>query len=122
MWTRAFLRCCIAAAVLCTGHRAAAEELVLWHAYRGQEKRVLEQLVADYDAAHPDVEVVSRAVPYDGFVTKLEAAAPRGNGPDLFIAAHERVGSWAASGLVEPVDIPREELEGWLHPVAWKSK
>jgi arabinogalactan oligomer/maltooligosaccharide transport system permease protein len=102
MWTRPIYRCVLALLMLCLGHRAAAAELVLWHAYRGQERVVLEQLLREYDAANPQVEVVVRALPYEGFVTKLEAAAPRGNGPDLFIAAHERLGDWVPLGLVVP--------------------
>ena len=32
---------------------------------------------------------------------KLAVAVPRGNGPDLFIFAHDRLGDWATSGLLE---------------------
>ncbi|MFT5682745.1 MAG: arabinogalactan oligomer/maltooligosaccharide transport system permease protein [Myxococcota bacterium] len=84
---------------------AEPTELTLWHAYRGEERAALEGLLEEYDEAHPDILVVPLALPYESFFTKLESAAPRGNGPDLFIAAHERVGSWAESGLVAPVDI-----------------
>ena len=100
MPTRALISALLASLWLSLGHAAAAAPLVVWHAYRGEERAVLEALLKAYDAAHPDVAVVTRAVPYDGFVTKLEAAGPRGNGPDLFIAAHERLGDWAPLGLV----------------------
>ena len=102
MWTRPQALCLLAGLCFVLGLPAAASPLVLWHAYRGEERRVLEGLLSQYDAAHPEVEIVTRAVPYDGFVTKLEAAGPRGNGPDLFIAAHERLGDWAPLGLVTP--------------------
>ncbi|MDG1479137.1 MAG: extracellular solute-binding protein [Myxococcota bacterium] len=88
--------------------RAAPTELTLWHAYRGEERAALEGLLDQYDADHPDIVVVPLALPYESFITKLESAAPRGNGPDLFIAAHERVGSWAESGLVAPIEIEAE--------------
>ncbi|MEC8194280.1 MAG: extracellular solute-binding protein [Myxococcota bacterium] len=80
---------------------AAAADVTLWHAYRGAERDALESLVEQYNASH-SATVLTRAVPYDGFNSKLEAAIPRGNGPDLFIAAHERLGTWVPSGLVEP--------------------
>ncbi len=86
---------------------AAPAEVTLWHAYRGGEAAALDELVARYNAAHPEVRVVSLALPYESFATKLEAAAPRGNGPDLFIAAHERVGSWSAAGLIAPIEVDR---------------
>jgi len=109
-WTH--LKCCLAGVLLLLGAPVKAEEITLWHAYRGQERTVLEQLVKDYDSAHPEVTVVVRALAYDSFVTKLEAAAPRGNGPDLFIAAHERLGDWVPLGLVEPT--PSDA--GGFHP------
>ena len=100
------LRFCLAGLLFLLGAAPAhAAELVLWHAYRGQERAVLDRLAADYETTHPDLEVVVRAVPYDGFFTKLETAAPRGNGPDLFIAAHERLGDWVPLGLVAPTPV-----------------
>ncbi|MCB9794864.1 MAG: extracellular solute-binding protein [Alphaproteobacteria bacterium] len=83
---------------------AQALELEVWHAYRGEERAALEALLAEYDEAHPELVVRPLALPAESFVTKLEAAAPRGNGPDLFVAAHERVGEWSATGLVAPAE------------------
>ncbi len=90
----------------------APVELRLWHAYRGDEAQALEDLAARWTVEHPEAPVAALAVPYEGFVSKLEAAAPRGNGPDLFIAAHERSGAWANRGLLSPwADVP-----AGLHP------
>jgi arabinogalactan oligomer/maltooligosaccharide transport system permease protein len=89
---------------------AAPTELRLWHAYRGQEKAALDAVVADWDARHDDVVVEVLAIPPDGFVTKFEAAAPRGNGPDLLISAHERVGGWVDAGLLAPLELPAAAL------------
>lgn len=87
---------------------AAPTELTVWHSYRGEERAVLEALLTDYDEAHPDITVVPLALPYDSYFTKLESAAPRGNGPDLFIAAHERIGAWVGTGLLQPVQLPAD--------------
>ncbi len=84
---------------------AGPAEVTLWHAYRGGEREALEQLVERYNAESEAWRVVPLAVPYESFASKLEAAAPRGNGPDLFIAAHERVGAWSASGLIAPLEV-----------------
>ena len=111
---------------------AAPTELTLWHAYRAEEKDALDQLIAQYNAAHTDVVVTALAVPYDSFRAKLEAAAPRGNGPDLFLAAHERVGAWAQEGLIAPVTVDptpyhpatvaafQYQGQTWGVPLAWK--
>ena len=78
-------------------------DIVVWHAYRGEERSALESVFEDYEQQHPQYNVVSLALPYDSFTNKLEAAIPRGNGPDLFIAAHEKIGVWVNSGLIEPL-------------------
>lgn len=78
--------------------------VVLWHAYTGQERAALEQTAATWTAAHPDKPLVLVAVPYDSFADKLTSAIPRGNGPDLFIYPHDRIGDWADAGTIEPIE------------------
>ena len=85
-------------------------ELKVWHAYRGEERAALERLLSEYDAAHPDIRVVPLALPNDAFINKLESAAPRGNGPDLFITAHDRVGDWSSIGMLAPTETPPSDL------------
>lgn len=76
----------------------AEEPVVLWHAYRGAEEEALEAILAAWDGP---VEVL--AVPYDAFSTKLESTVPLGEGPDLFIDAHERLGNFRERGIVAPI-------------------
>ncbi len=89
---------------------AQAETVTVWHAYRGQERATLERLLHEYSEDTPGVQVESRAIPHDTYANKLEAAIPRNHGPDLFIAAHEKLGVWAALGLVRPLDNAVEGL------------
>jgi arabinogalactan oligomer / maltooligosaccharide transport system substrate-binding protein/arabinogalactan oligomer / maltooligosaccharide transport system permease protein len=81
-----------------------AAQVVLWHSYRADEQRGLDAAVAAWNQSHPDRIVEALAVPNDGFSYKLEAAIPRGHGPDLFIFSHEAVGEWSRAGLVAPID------------------
>src|SRR5688500_12286162 len=80
---------------------ADAGELVLWHSYRGEEKAALEEAASTWGRAH-DTTVPSVSLPFGAFDSKLETAVPRGNGPDLFVAAHGNLGKWTGMGLVEP--------------------
>lgn len=85
--------------------RAQATDLTVWHAYRAQEKAALEKVVAEYNKSHPGVTVKTLAVPYDALADKISAAVPRGNGPDVFIFAQDRLGGWIEAGnTVEPID------------------
>ena len=100
-------------ALLSAALAAVPAELSVWHSYRGEERAALEAALRAFDDSRDDLTVVTLAVPSDNYTNKIEAAAPRGNGPDLFVAAHERVGGWARSGLVAPAG----DLPMGLHPV-----
>lgn len=82
----------------------AKTTVTVWHAYRAQEKKALEKVAADFNKQSADVAVKLVPIPYDAFADKITAAIPRGKGPDLFIFAQDRLGDWAAAGLVESVD------------------
>ncbi|MCL4807661.1 MAG: extracellular solute-binding protein [Thermoanaerobaculia bacterium] len=85
----------------------AQKEVVVWHAYRAEEKAALEKVVAAYNQANAakGVKVTTLAVPYDAFADKITAAVPRGKGPDIFIYAQDRLGGWIEAGkTVEPID------------------
>ena len=84
------------AALLPAGARAA--ELVVWHAYRAEEKAALEKVAAAYNARQKAVKVTTLAVPYDAFADKITAAVPRGRGPDIFNYELDRLGGWIEAG------------------------
>jgi arabinogalactan oligomer/maltooligosaccharide transport system substrate-binding protein len=96
----------------------AATTVNLWHSYRAKEKKAIEEAAAQFNAKGGDVEIKLLYVPYDAFADKITAAVPRGKGPDLFIFAQDRVGDWAVSELIEPLDFwMTEELEeAFLEP------
>jgi arabinogalactan oligomer/maltooligosaccharide transport system permease protein len=109
-----------------------AGEVTLWHAYRGDERTALEKLAAEYGDAHPGTTVLPVFVPFSEMTNKVEAAVPHGNGPDLFIFAHERIAGWAAEGIIRPaspggdytpvaIDALTREGKVWGWPLALKS-
>lgn len=105
--------------LLLAANIAASAELVVWHAYRGEEKAAFEKTVAMFNEAHkPDgISVRSLAVPFDAYADKITAAVPRGRGPDVFIFAQDRLGGWVEGGqTVEPIDffIEDETLESLI--------
>jgi arabinogalactan oligomer / maltooligosaccharide transport system substrate-binding protein len=85
----------------------AANELVVWHAYRGAEKAAFEKVVGMFEKSPgaKGLKVSTLAIPYDAYADKISAAVPRGKGPDLFIYAQDRLGGWIEAGkTVEPID------------------
>ena len=93
----------------------AKEPVVVWHSYRGGEERGLREAVVAAEAAL-GIKSELLAVPFDAYLAKLQAAVPSGNGPDLFIDAHERLGVHARLGVVAPLpnDSPRSGLPARL--------
>ncbi|WP_437811066.1 extracellular solute-binding protein [Sorangium sp. So ce1078] len=87
------------ALVLLVPALAVAAPIRLWHAYRDDEAKALGAIVAAFQGE----EVELLAVPFDAYASKLQAAVPMGEGPDLFIDAHERLGDYRARKIVAPV-------------------
>lgn len=81
---------------------ARADDLTLWHAYRDAEATALLEVVRAFEAQSGH-HVTVLAIPFDAYGSKLSAAIPNGNGPDLFIEAHERLGTYLRDGLLDAV-------------------
>jgi arabinogalactan oligomer/maltooligosaccharide transport system permease protein len=71
----------------------------VWHSYRDAEEKATGEILASYKGAALDV----LALPHDSYALKLEAAIPIGDGPDVFIFAHERLGDFRAQRIVAQV-------------------
>lgn len=91
----------ISFALLASQANAAIEEgkLVIWiggdKGYNGLQEvgdRFAKDLGVQVEVAHPDK-----------ITDKFVQAAATGNGPDIFIWAHDRFGEWAKSGLISEV-------------------
>ncbi len=93
---------------------AQAEPVVVWHSYRGEERQALEQLARKWNDRYLDREIELLAIPYEAYANKLSSAIPNGNGPDLFIFAHERVGDWSRSGLIDTVTLSLQERQAFV--------
>lgn len=126
----------VAMTVLLPGCGEPPRGIVLWHPYRGGEEAALKKGVLRFEAER-GLKVTVLAVPYEAYLAKLEAAIPRGNGPDVFIGPHNRLGEYLLHRLVAPVgdafpdaDAPRYEPvtvaaityegERWAVPLASK--
>ncbi|MDI1431826.1 extracellular solute-binding protein [Polyangium sorediatum] len=78
---------------------AQAEPIRLWHAQRGDEQKALEEIVARFRGER--VELL--ALPSDAFKSKVSAAVQFGEGPDLFLDAHDKLGDYDGRKVVAPV-------------------
>ena len=81
----------------------APATVTLWHSYRDDERKALDVLVSQWNGAHAEVQIQALAVPFDAIIDKFQVATPNGNGPDLIVMAHDKVGLWARDGLIQPL-------------------
>jgi arabinogalactan oligomer / maltooligosaccharide transport system permease protein len=94
-----------------------AERVVLWHSYRGKEEEALKQIVSTFHEKQKAIRLEALSVPYEALAAKLSTAIPRGNGPDLFIFAHERIGGWAEKEILAPLtDAQADRAKGLYWP------
>lgn len=95
----------------------ASTPITVWHSYRGKEKDALEQVAKTFNDKNKEIQIQLVNIPYDAFPDKVTASIPRGRGPDLFIFAQDRIGDWAAAGLIEAVDFwLTDEMRGAFLP------
>ncbi|WP_048152224.1 extracellular solute-binding protein [Palaeococcus ferrophilus] len=84
---------------------SAAQEkvtIVLWHAIGPAELKAFEDLISEFEIEHPEIEI--KLEQKADLETSLKAAIPAGQGPDLFIWAHDWIGKFAEAGMLEPID------------------
>jgi arabinogalactan oligomer / maltooligosaccharide transport system permease protein len=80
-------------------HPAFAAPIRLWHSQRGDEEKALEEIVSQFKES--PVELL--AVPSDAFKSKVTSSVQFGEGPDLFIDAHNRIGDYVSRKVIAPV-------------------
>lgn len=96
---RVLLSHCVAFLVVFFVRPTFAATIRLWHAQRGDEEKALEEIVSRFK----DSPVELLAVPSDAFKSKVTSAVQFGEGPDLFIDAHNRIGDYASRKVIAPV-------------------
>lgn len=84
----------------------AQASITVWHAYSqgGSEERALREVARAFERER-GVRVIVVAQPFGAYASKLESAIPTGNGPDLFLDAHERLASYVERELVVAIDV-----------------
>jgi len=80
----------------------ASGSLLVW----ADEKRapVFETIGADFTAA-TGVDIEVQIVDFGDIREQIQVAGPAGEGPDLFVGAHDWTGELAANGVVSPVEL-----------------
>ena len=110
----------IAAAVAATlgwaGAAAAQTDLTMWYHGGGNqvESDIINQIVADFNAANADYNVTLEAFPQGSYNDSIVAAALAGNLPDIIDVDGPVMPNWAWAGYMQPLSIDESVIADFL--------
>ncbi|WP_135553695.1 ABC transporter substrate-binding protein [Paenibacillus cymbidii] len=97
-----------------------AVELVYWHFWTGDDAKMIDGIVDEFNKTHPGIKVKSVSIPGD-IDTKFLTANAGGNPPDIITEGSSVVPAWADSGAIMPLDkyqsADAPDFKDWLYPV-----
>ncbi len=88
--TRTRLIAALIAGLALPGAALAQVQITYWHGFTGPDLPVMEQLVAEFNATHPDIVVTAEPIPWGNLFQQLEPAVAAGQAPDV-VALNEDV-------------------------------
>ena len=84
---------------------AQDKTITLWHTESGPATvAVVDEIVADFEAQHPGVDIQAEAIGWGDLDTKMQAALAAGAPPDLAHGQTYVERSLSAKGLLEPIN------------------
>src|SRR5690554_3286961 len=104
---------------------APAGEIEYWQYVYDPRVEAMDQLIANFEAANPDITVKHTTFPYADYQTRLVAAKLAGQGPDVAQLFYGWLDQFVAGELLQPLDpavFPHEEIEADFFPIVTAMK
>ena len=79
--------------------------ITLWHSWSAAEAAVLEEVLAQFQEIHPNVRIISIALPEDHILEEYIQSGDAGLGPGLLIGNDSWIGELVNTGLIRPVSV-----------------
>ena len=83
--------------------RAGAVEIEYWQYTFKQRVEAMDALIAQFQKANPGITVKHVNVPYDNYRTRIAAAIPAGEGPDVAQLFYGWLTDYIKGGLLQPL-------------------
>lgn len=107
------------------GSAASAVEIEYWQYFFDARVAAMEQLIENFEAANPDITVKMTHFPYADYRTKVAAAIPAGEGPDVVQLFYGWLNDYVAAELIQPLpaDIfPASQIDEAFFPMVQAMK
>jgi len=88
---------------------ASAVEIEYWQYFFEARVSAMDTLIENFEAANPDITVVTNQFPYADYRTKVAAAIPAGEGPDVVQLFYGWLNDYVDAGLITP--LPAEHFD-----------
>ena len=102
-----------------------AVEIEYWQYVFDTRVKAMTQLITKFQEANPDIKVKQTTFPYADYQTKVAAAIPAGQGPDVVQLFYGWLDSFIAGKLIRPLRaeaFPAAEIERDFFPIVSAMK
>ncbi|UUP16605.1 extracellular solute-binding protein [Nitratireductor thuwali] len=117
---RTFILGAATAALTTAASSASAVEIEYWQYFFEARLDAMEKLIENFEAANPDITVKMTHFPYDSYRTKVAAAIPAGQGPDVVQLFYGWLNDYVEAELIQPLPadtFPPEKIEEEFFPM-----
>lgn len=100
-------------------------EIEYWQYFFDARVSAMEQLISNFETANPGITVKMTHFPYADYRTKVAAAIPAGEGPDVVQLFYGWLNDYVAAGLIQPLpkaDFPPETIDAEFFPMVGAMK
>ncbi|MGK6314422.1 extracellular solute-binding protein [Neorhizobium sp. DT-125] len=104
---------------------AQAVEIEYWQYVFETRVKAMDQLIAEFQKANPDITVKQVTFPYADYQTRVIAANMAGNGPDVMQLFYGWLDKFAAGGLLQPLPTDtflHDKIESEFFPIVTAMK
>lgn len=104
---------------------AQAVEIEYWQYFFEARVTAMDQLIENFEAANPDITVKTTHFPYADYRTKVAAAIPAGEGPDVVQLFYGWLNDYVQAELIQPLpadQFPVDKIEAEFFPMVQAMK
>ena len=104
---------------------SSAVEIEYWQYFFDGRVKAVDQLIEAFEEQNPDITVKHTHFPYAQFRTKVAAAVPAGEGPDVMQFYYGWLPDYMKAGLIQPLSteaFPPAEIEETFFPIVERMK
>ncbi|MCR8723299.1 extracellular solute-binding protein [Frigidibacter sp. SLM-1] len=119
----------VMAAAMALGLGASAAradvEIEYWQYFFEARVDAMDKLIENFEAANPGITVKMTHFPYDDYRTKVAAAIPAGEGPDVVQLFYGWLNDYVDAGLIQPLPtdmFPPEKIDAEFFPMVQAMK